>query len=366
MQPDNIIYQLMVSAPTLTYPIYIGEQLQDIYKNYFGKYPKIAIITNDTIFNLYEKFIYNIKVDFPQVFHVVIRDGEEHKNISTLSETYQKLIAEKLGRDGLIIAFGGGVIGDLAGFVSATYMRGIDYVQIPTTLLAMVDSSVGGKTAVNLPEGKNMVGAFHQPQAVFCNLHFLDTLPIREFNAGLMEVIKYGLILDSSFYNFIIQNKENIKKRNRDTIAYLIYRCCQLKAEIVAQDEKEKGIRSILNFGHTIGHALESYTDYQFYLHGEAVSIGSLAIINYLVERGILNSHVLKESVDVLSFFQLPISLPADFKIDEIIKNLWHDKKIRSEKIQWITLKQIGVANREQSVDLKQIKKILRGLQENG
>ena len=363
---DNIIYQLMVTLPTLVYPIYIGEQLQDIYKNCFKKYPKIAIITNDTILNLYEKFIYNIEVDFPQVFHVVIRDGEEHKNIKTLTEIYQKLIAEKLSRDGLIVAFGGGIIGDLAGFASATYMRGIDYVQIPTTLLAMVDSSVGGKTAINFPEGKNMVGAFHQPQAVFCDLHYLDTLSIREFNAGLMEVIKYGLILDASFHNYIIQKKEDIEKRNRDTIAHLIYRCCKLKAEIVAQDEKEKGIRSILNFGHTIGHALESYTDYQYYLHGEAVSIGTLAIMNYLVERGILHSHVLKELLDVLSFFQLPTSLPVDFKIDEIIENLWHDKKIRSNTIQWITLKQIGVANRGQSIDLKKIKKILRGLQGNG
>jgi len=366
MQPNNILYQLTVSTPTLTYPIYVGERLHDIHKDFFERYPRIALITNDTILDLYEKSIHNIKVDFPQVFHVVVKDGEKHKNISTLSEIYHELIAERLGRDGLIVAFGGGVVGDLAGFASATYMRGIDYIQIPTTLLAMVDSSVGGKTAINLPEGKNIVGAFHQPQAVFSDLHFLDTLPIDQFNSGLMEVIKYGLILDASFYNSIIQNKEDIKKRNRDTIAYLIYRSCQLKAEIVAKDEREKGIRSVLNFGHTIGHALESYSSYQFYLHGEAVALGTLGIIYYLVDRGVLSRQDLKEFFDILTFFRLPTSIPADFKIEQIIKNLWHDKKIRNQRIQWITLNQIGVPAWKQFIDLKEIKRILRRLQENG
>ncbi|NQT57020.1 MAG: 3-dehydroquinate synthase [Desulfobacteraceae bacterium] len=362
----NISYHLMVSAKTLTYPIYIGESLHDLFKDYFDKYPKIALITNDTIFDLYRKFISNIEVRFPQVFHIAIKDGEKYKNIATLNEVYQKLISEDLGRDGLIIAFGGGVIGDLAGVASATYMRGIDFIQAPTTLLAMVDSSIGGKTAINLSKGKNIVGAFHQPKAVLCDLIFLDTLPIRQFNSGLMEVIKYGLILDSSLYNYFIKNKENVKNHDKDTIAYLIYRCCQLKAKIVAEDEKEKGIRSILNFGHTVGHALESYTNYKFYLHGEAVAIGSLAIISYLVERGILNKNVLREFDDILSFFQLPTSIPADFDIEQIIRHLSYDKKKRYGINQWVTLKQIGVPAWEQLIDLKEVENILRGLKENG
>ena len=362
----NIFYHLMVSAKTLTYPIYIGESLHDLFKDYFDKYPKIALITNDTIFDLYKEFISNIEVRFPQIFHIAIKDGERYKNFATLNEVYQKLISEDLGRDGLIIAFGGGVIGDLAGFASATYMRGIDIIQVPTTLLAMVDSSIGGKTAINISKGKNIVGAFHQPKAVLSDLIFLDTLPIRQFNAGLMEVIKYGLILDSSFYNYVIKNKKNVKNQDRDTIAYLIYRCCQLKAEIITEDEKETGIRSILNFGHTIGHALESYTDYKFYLHGEAVAIGSLVIISYLVERGILNRNVLRKFDDILSFFQLPKSIPADFEIEQIIKYLSYDKKKRYGKNQWVILKEIGVPAWEQFVDLKGVENILRGLQENG
>jgi len=362
----NISYHLMVSAKTLTYPIYIGESLHDLFKDYFDKYTRIALITNDTVFDLYKRFISNIEVRFPQVFHIIIRDGEEYKNITTLNEVYQKLISEDLGRDGLIIAFGGGVIGDLAGFASATYMRGIDVIQVPTTLLAMVDSSIGGKTAINISKGKNIVGAFHQPKAVLSDLIFLDTLPIRQFNSGLMEVIKYGLILDSSFYNYVIKNKENVKNQDRDTIANLIYRCCKLKAEVITKDEKETGIRSILNFGHTVGHALESYTNYKFYLHGEAVAIGSLAIISYLVERGILNKNVLREFDDIISFFQLPTSIPADFDIELIIRHLSYDKKRQYGINQWVTLKQIGVPAWEQLIDLKEVENILRGLKENG
>jgi 3-dehydroquinate synthase len=230
----------------------------------------------------------------------------------------------------------------------------------------MVDSSVGGKTAINLSKGKNMVGSFHQPQAVFCDLDFLETLPNRQFNAGLMEVIKYGLILDASFYDFIVKNRGSIKARNKDTIAGLVYRCCQLKAEIVAQDEKERGIRSILNFGHTVGHALESYADYQFYLHGEAVALGSLAIISYLVEKGVLSREFLKDLVDTLDFFKLPTSIPAYFKIEWILKHISYDKKRRHGRNRWITLKQAGSAVWGQSIELEDIDKVLRGLQKNG
>lgn len=366
VQHNNIFHQLLVSTPTLTYPIYIGERLQDIYKDFFKRYPKIAIVTNDTLFDLYKALILDLKAEIPEVFYLIINDGEKYKNIQILNKIYQQFMYEELGRDGLIAAFGGGVIGDLAGFASATYMRGVDYIQIPTTLLAMVDSSVGGKTAINLPEGKNMVGAFHQPQAVFSDLDFLDTLPVREFNAGLMEIMKYGLILSPSFYYFIGNNKESIKERNRDTIAYLIHNSCQFKAEIVAQDEKEKGMRAILNFGHTIGHALESYTNYKFYLHGEAVAIGSLAIISYLVERRILNRNVLREFGDILSFFQLPTSIPADFDIEQIIRHLSYDKKRRYGRNQWVTLKQLGAPVWKQNLDLKEVENILRGLKKNG
>jgi len=366
VQHNNIIHQLMVPTPTLTYPIYIGERLQDTYKDFFKKYPRIGLVTNDTLFDLYKTLILDLRAGVPQVFFIIVNDGERYKNIHVLTQIYQQFASENLDRDGLIAAFGGGVIGDLAGFASATYMRGVDYIQIPTTLLAMVDSSIGGKTAVNLAEGKNMVGAFHQPQSVFSDLDFLDTLPARQFNAGLMEAMKYGLILSRSFYDYIGNNKERIKKRNKDVIAYVIHQSCQFKSKIVAQDEKEKGMRAILNFGHTIGHALESYTGYQTYLHGEAVALGSLAVICNGVDKGLLSKTFLREFSDLLTFFQLPTSIPSDFEIEGIIECLSYDKKKRQGENQWITLKQIGIPKWGQSIDRKQIEKILRGLKENG
>jgi 3-dehydroquinate synthase len=257
---NHIPYHFILTSATSTYPIYIGKRLQNKYGDFLKKYPKIAIVTNTTIYKIYKNFLDHLSLKYPQVFHIVVGDGEKFKNITTLVNIFKQLMDNDLGRDGLIIAFGGGVVGDLAGFASAIYMRGIDYIQIPTTLLAMTDSSVGGKTGINLPHGKNIVGSFHQPQAVFCDLLFLDTLPVREFNAGLMEVIKYGLILDASLYDFIIQKKERIKKFDKNIIAYLIFRSGELKAKIVTQNEKDTGIRSILSFGHTIGHALESYS----------------------------------------------------------------------------------------------------------
>lgn len=363
VQDNDIFYHLIVSTATATYPIYIGKQLQNRYGGFFNKYPKIAMITNITIYNILKNHLDNLSLKCPQIFHILVGDGEKFKNITSLVNIFEKLKENELGRDGLIVAFGGGVVGDLAGFAAATYMRGIDFIQIPTTLLAMTDSSVGGKTGINLPQGKNIVGSFHQPQAVFCNLLFLDTLPHGEFNAGLMEIIKYGLILDASFYDFIMEKKESIKNFDSNTVAYLIYRSCQMKAKIVAQDEKEKGIRSILNFGHTIGHALESYSDFQFYLHGEAVALGSLIIIKFLVDKGILTNQFLNEFIDLLTFFQLPTSIPIEFEIHQILEHLIYDKKKRHGRNQWVLLKQVGEPMWGQFVDIKEIKKILKELQ---
>ena len=365
-QNRNIEYKVDVSTGVSTYPIYIGERLPDFCKDLFSRYPKVILLTNDTVFDLYyERFIRDLENEFPRFFHMTVKDGEKYKNIETLNEIYEELASKGLGRDGFIVAFGGGLIGDLAGFAAATFMRGIDYAQIPTTLLAMVDSSIGGKTAINLSKGKNMVGSFHNPQAVFCDLDFLNTLPVRHFNAGLMEVIKYGLILDASFYSFIVKNRDSIAVRNKDIIARLVYRCCRLKAEIVAQDEKDKGIRSILNFGHTVGHALESYTCYRVYLHGEAIALGSLTLIRHLVKKGVLNEEFLENFVGTLDFFELPTSIPADFEIDQIIKHISYDKKREHGRNRWITLKQVGSAVWGQSIELEDIYKSLKGLKKN-
>ena len=366
-QNRNIEYKVEVSTGISTYPVYIDERLPDSFRELLKRYPRIVLLTNDTVLDLYyEGFIRDLENDFPSLSHIAVKDGEKYKNIETLNEIYEEVLYKGLGRDGFVVAFGGGVIGDLAGFMAATFMRGIDYVQIPTTLLAMVDSSIGGKTAINLSKGKNMVGSFYHPKAVFCNLDFLDTLPARQFNAGLMEVIKYGLIMDAPFYNFLVENRERIAVRDKSTIAYLVYKCCRLKAEIVGQDEKERGIRSILNFGHTLGHALESYTGYRVYLHGESVALGSLAIIRHLVEKEVLSGQFLEDFEENLDFFKLPTSLPRDFEVDSILRHIPYDKKRRHGRTRWTTLKNMGSAAWGQSVDLEEVDKILRGLQKNG
>lgn len=363
---SSIRYYKKVSAKDLAYPVHIGEQLQGVCLDLLKSYPKIALITNDTILNLYGRgFIMDLEDGSPDIFRIKVKDGEEYKNIDILNQIYLELAVNGLGRDGLIIALGGGVIGDLAGFAAATFMRGLDYIQVPTTLLAMVDSSIGGKTGINLPLGKNMVGSFHQPRAVFSDLDFLDTLPIREFRSGLMEVIKYGLTLDSSLYAFITENKGPIRERKRDTIAHLIYRSCRLKGGIVCQDERDTGIRSVLNFGHTVGHALESYTHYDVYLHGEAVALGSLVIIRYLVEKGVLDRGFLKGFEEILEFFELPTSIPARFEIDQIMRHLSFDKKRLKGENQWVTLRQVGSAAWKTSINKKQIKGVLKGLQKD-
>lgn len=356
-----------VKTDTSAYPITIGEQLSSLFREFLERYPKALLLTNDTVFSLYgENVIHKLENEFPFLSHMTVQDGERYKNTGTLNAVYEELSSKNLGRDGCVVALGGGVIGDLAGFAAATFMRGVDYAQIPTTLLAMVDSSIGGKTGVNLTEGKNMVGAFHHPKAVFCDLGFLNTLPERQFSAGLVEVIKYGLILDEAFYRFILANRNRIAARDRDVIAYLVYRCCQLKAQIVGQDETDKGIRAILNFGHTVGHALESYTGYRVYLHGEAVALGGLAIIRHLVEKGALKIHFLEEFMEVLDFFRLPTSLPSDFDVDGILRHISYDKKRELGTPRWVTLKHVGSAAWGQSVDLEEIRHILRGLQRDG
>ncbi len=363
----NVIYHVEVKTSTSTYPITIGEPLLDSFKGFFKGYPSVFLLTNDMVFDLYnENLIRQMENDLPFLSHMTVPDGERYKSIETLNGIYEELSSKGLGRDGCVIAFGGGVIGDLAGFAAATFMRGVDYAQIPTTLLAMVDSSIGGKTGINLIKGKNMVGCFHHPKAVFCDLSFLNTLPERQFNAGVMEVIKYGLILDEAFYRFILANRDRVAARDRDVVAYLVYRCCELKAQIVGQDEKDKGIRAILNFGHTVGHALESYTGYRVYLHGEAVALGSLVIIRHLVEKGVLSIQSLEEFKGILGFFELPTSLPSDFEVDAILRHFSYDKKKEHGKSRWVTLRDVGSAEWGQAMDIEEVNSILRGLQRNG
>jgi len=361
MNFNDPTYQLQVPLGDHAYPIYIGCDFDpDRYGPIFDGYPRIALMTNDTLNRLYAGFIGALQRRFRQLFVIQIKDGEPHKNLATLAEVYTDLIDRRCGRDTLIAALGGGVVGDLAGFAAATYMRGIDVVQLPTTLLAMVDSSVGGKTAVNLPQGKNLVGAFHQPKAVFCDLAFLKTLPPREFSAGLAEVIKYGLILDAEVFEHLLDNKARIIRGELEPIAYLVYHSCRLKSEIVVQDETDQGLRSVLNFGHTIGHALESCTAYATYLHGEAVALGLLVIVLYLIDEGRLPSEVGDNLLELMNFFNLPSRIPADLDVNLIMDRLQYDKKWRAGRPQWVTIKRIGTPLWGQDLDLKRIEVVLK------
>ena len=266
--------KIIVKLNDRSYPIFIGknilsnkELIKKINCNNF------AIVTNKKIKNLHFSKIKNTSL---KKNVILLNDGEKYKNQDSISKIYNFLLKNKFSRDGCIVAFGGGVIGDMSGFAAATYQRGINFIQIPTTLLAMVDSSVGGKTGINHALGKNMIGSFHQPSAVIIDTEVLKTLSDRQFNAGMAEVIKYGIIEDKTFFKWLSANTEKIKSKNTDAMIKIIKKSCEIKAKIVAMDEKEKNIRALLNLGHTFGHAIENNLGYGKWLHGEAIACGFL------------------------------------------------------------------------------------------
>ncbi len=268
--------------------------------------------------------------------------GERSKNLAAVGRLYGEFLDAKLDRKSLIIAVGGGVIGDLVGFAAATYLRGVPFVQVPTTLLAQVDASVGGKTGVDLPQGKNLVGAFHQPSAVLIDPVTLQTLPSRELRAGLAEVIKYGIIYDAAFFSYLQENVFRLVNESADALVHAIARSCEIKAEVVAQDETEQGLRAILNFGHTIGHAVETITSYRRYKHGEAVAIGMLTECLLGEELGITPPEVTAKLVELLRHARLPVAFPADIEADAVLNAGQRDKKTVSGKLYFVLPEAIG------------------------
>jgi len=318
----------------LSYPILVGEGLlhdQDLWTRLI-KARTCIVITDDQVAPLYLEAFSCDSIVFPA--------GESHKNFETLQEILAQLTAKHFPRDGLIIALGGGVVGDVAGFAAAIYQRGVAFIQVPTTSLAMADSSVGGKTAVNVGDAKNNVGAFHQPEAVVMDLASLKSLNDREYAAGLAEVVKHGLIQDAEFFNWLLANKEAIKARDATVLKNMIERSCAIKAKIVAQDEKEQGLRMLLNFGHTFGHAVESYSRYQDFKHGEAVSIGMICALHFSKRP----EAEIEQVTHLLEFFGLPTTLPKSYDHETLRALMAHDKKKRSGLLNLILLKQIGEA----------------------
>jgi 3-dehydroquinate synthase len=291
---------------------------------------------------------------------VVVPAGEKSKSLKSVEKCYDELATHRLERKSFIVALGGGVVGDLAGFVAATYLRGIPFVQVPTTLLAQVDSSVGGKVGVNLRAGKNLVGAFHQPRLVLCDLDTLCTLPMREYRAGLAEVIKYGIIYDAELFERLEREMEKLLRREPKVLAGVIARCCEIKAEVVAQDETESGLRAILNFGHTIGHALEAISHYGKYLHGEAISIGQVAAAKLSGEiLGLAGQDI--ERIEKL-FHRA--GLPTNISLNQgqrkkLFAAMELDKKVSAGEIKFVLARRIGEVEFGQKVLAPSIKRIL-------
>lgn len=337
--------KLTVNLGDNSYPIYIDSSLLSdtnlLSQHITGK--QILIVSNETIAPLYIHKIKNQLSGF-EIYEHIMPDGETFKTLSVMEGIISALLQKKYSRNCTLIALGGGVVGDITGFAAACYQRGVAFIQIPTTLLAQVDSSVGGKTAVNHRLGKNMIGAFHQPVAVVADTEVLDTLNDRELIAGLAEVIKYGLIRDKKFFNWLEKNIERLLARDKEALAYAIEVSCQNKADIVEQDEKESGVRALLNLGHTFGHAVETALQYKGWLHGEAVGLGMLMAAEFSRHMGWLDQNKVERIRSILVKTGLPIRLPESVTTDNMLNNMAVDKKARDGKIHFILLNDIGDA----------------------
>jgi 3-dehydroquinate synthase len=319
---------------------------------------KVVIVTNDVVKPLLLEPLLEALGDVEH--HVIVLpDGEQHKTLANFERVLTELLEIHAARDTTIIALGGGVIGDLTGYVAASFQRGMPFIQIPTTLLSQVDSSVGGKTAVNHPLGKNMIGAFYQPKAVLIDTASLQTLPAREFSAGMAEVIKYGVIYDEAFFLWLEQNVEQLKQQNPNSLQHAIFRCCQIKAEIVAQDEQEAGLRALLNLGHTFGHAIEAEQGYGNWLHGEAVAAGIVLACIASTKKNWLSTSNLRRVEALLLAFDLPTKAPPTMGFDDFVKHMRHDKKVKAGKIRFILPTGIGSAVVTDDVDDEMLKAIL-------
>lgn len=337
--------ELNVGLGERSYPIYIGEGLLEksaLYTPFIaGK--KVMLVTNETVSPLYEQQVRKALSSF-DVDTVVLPDGEQFKDWQTLNMIFTALLEKAHSRKTTIVALGGGVVGDMAGFAAASYQRGVDFIQVPTTLLSQVDSSVGGKTAINHPLGKNMVGAFHQPKAVIIDTLTLQTLPEREVSAGLAEVIKYGLIRDPSFFEWLESNVNAIKNFDPEALAYAIKTSCACKAKIVEEDEKEGGVRALLNLGHTFGHAIENHQGYGVWLHGEAVGAGMVMAAELSFLEGWIDNPSRIRIKQLIQLAGLPVVGPEGMLEVEYLKLMAVDKKVMDGELRLVLLKGIGNA----------------------
>ncbi|UCD68246.1 MAG: 3-dehydroquinate synthase [Betaproteobacteria bacterium] len=355
---------LKVSLDARSYPIVIGSGIIDDSKLIAAHLTsaRVVVVTNDTVAPLFlerlESSLREVGVD---VLAIKLPDGEQHKTWLTLNSVFDAMLAARCDRTTTMIALGGGVIGDLTGFAAATYQRGIGYIQIPTTLLAQVDSSVGGKTAINHPLGKNMIGAFHQPRLVIADIATLATLPERELAAGLAEVIKYGAIMDAGFFAWLEDSMDRLVACEPEALAYAVEVSCRCKAQIVAADEREAGARALLNFGHTFGHAIETELGYGEWLHGEAVAAGMLLAASLSARQGEISDQDVSRLAALLNRAGLPTKAPA-FGAKRYLELMGHDKKVHQGKLRLVLLKAIGQAYLSAEFSEEELTRVLQDI----
>lgn len=353
--------RIAVELGDRSYPIFIGSrllaQLPDLLPPLSGK--QAMVVTNSTIAPLYLQQVENalaaLKMD-----HVVLPDGEQFKTLDTLNQVFTALLEKRHNRTTTLIALGGGVVGDMTGFAAAAYQRGVDFIQIPTTLLSQVDSSVGGKTGVNHALGKNMIGAFHQPRAVIADLDTLKTLPNRELSAGLAEVIKYGLIWDADFFEWLEQNVDRLMARDVSALTHAVKRSCEIKAEVVGKDERESSLRAILNLGHTFGHAIETAQGYGEWLHGEAVGAGMVMAVELSIREGWLPESLRERVITLIQRAGLPIKGPSSMSESQYLELMAVDKKVLDANLRLVLLEQLGRATVTTRFDAENLKETLR------
>jgi 3-dehydroquinate synthase len=348
-------YEIAIASGSLEQ---LGQRMADLK---LGK--KVLLVSNPTIFKHYgKKAINSLESAGFQVASYCLPAGERYKTLNSIQKLYDVALENRLERSSTMVALGGGVIGDMTGFAAATWLRGINVVQVPTTLLAMVDSAIGGKTGVNHPHGKNLIGAFHQPRLVLVDPEVLKTLPVREFRAGMAEVIKYGVIWDAELFAQMAASKNlnQLRYIKPELIDAILTRSCQAKADVVGKDEKEGGIRAILNYGHTIGHAVESLTGYRLVNHGEAVAIGMVAAGQIAVELGMWQQEETERQNALIQKAGLPTKLPGGLDIEGIIDALQLDKKVKNGKVRFILPTQIGVVTITDEVPADIIRQVLQ------
>ncbi|KPK76652.1 MAG: hypothetical protein AMJ79_05935 [Phycisphaerae bacterium SM23_30] len=364
--PGTVVF---VDLAQRSYPIYVGSgtfrRLGKYFLRHFGQ-RRAVIVTDDNIKAIFgSRMLSDLKSADLEARLVSIPPGESSKRLEMAELLYDKMFDFSLERSDVILALGGGVIGDLAGFVAATFKRGVNFVQVPTTLLAMVDSSVGGKTAINHPRGKNMIGAFYQPKFVYADTETLKTLPRREMGCGLAETVKHAVIRDGQFFEMLEAYSQAIMELQPDILAEVVVRNCRIKAEIVSADEREADLRRILNFGHTIGHAIETVLVERDFHHGEAVALGMVAAARLAANRSLLKTDQAERIVNLLKTFDLPVHVTGELPVDQLHQAMQHDKKVSGKKLHFVVPTSLGSCTLVNDLTETEIKNAIKSLTEN-